>query len=720
MERISLTRGIDDPADVEGVDVLVPGGTIERRTTGLDAFEGRVRILPSVRRRDDDVTLGSALSLAAVARDQTQEGWSWSLAAHGEAPQRLDVTDLARALVSEMAGRVPTEEGPAAEEPVDEVDDVVEEVYVDADDAHERTLNDASFRLRLNRERARSRERYEAAIPVEPRDPVVVTPDRPIERDEKRPVSLWFDVQVARDLRELTVGGTATGNLHFSVYSRAKVEPVLLDIDVAGTFAVTEVRTHPAPSGTRIVQIHTTLSGFADTLMILGQQVVDPPAEPIRDLGLRWRITENASGVRILEVAPDTRLPEFGVELEDRGDPRRVRGAILVRDKDSPGIATGEWTGIGTGTFQGARRLADLELLQTPGALDPGAQGREMADAVIQVIATELAVRGRDTTFGAVARRRLFEPERSDSDVITTSADWVMFHRRRTKDCGGVVEAPKAVRRFPWFHAVVDVDNDVEVVRALTARPRGGDALSGLAGQLDAVGFEPVTTVEFLEQSADLHSSRSVLRAAWGSTDRGRLVLAGVVASPPTGEGTSIDLQRLSTVTSAVADLVDISQMEVRAVSKIPPEFQSPGIDGALFTIAVDRRDVEPAAALLVRTTEQGWKMLTTTLGEVEVMTPDTLREILGDDLDTFLATFEGSTLVNQADVVRWWGPDFGVLWAGVAISGAAAGEPDVMAAVQPRLDALQSALQVPQYVRLEGRWEFDEEVVVVLVQELT
>src|SRR5690606_11452257 len=99
-----------------------------------------------------------------------------------------------------------------------------------------------------------------------------------------------------------------------------------------------------------------------------------------------------------------TRLPELAVELDDRGDPRRVGGALLARGKDGPIVTTGEWAEVGKSTFAGARRLADLDLLQTPGALDPGAPGREMADAVIEVIGTELALRERDTTFGAVAR----------------------------------------------------------------------------------------------------------------------------------------------------------------------------------------------------------------------------------------------------------------------------------------------------------------------------
>ena len=137
-----------------------------------------------------------------------------------------------------------------------------------------------------------------------------------------------------------------------------------------------------------------------------------------------------------------------------------------------------------------------------------------------------------------------------------------------------------------------------------------------------------------------------------------------------------------------------------------------------LFTIAIDRRDVELTRALLVRASEERFKRLRDILGNVDAMTPDILREILGGDLDTFLATFDGGTLVDEADVATWWG-GIGVQFGGVAISGATSEAPDPMAAVQPRLDALRDALGVPGYLHLEGpRWELDEDVVVVLVQE--
>jgi len=153
MERISLTQGLDDPGRLEEVDVLVPDGTFEPAPTAMGVFEGRVRVVPGVVRDGADSETGAALALNAVGRDQVSDGWSWTIAAYGEAPQRLGVTDLAAAVLRDAGGPAPADMG-----------DQVVRIHVEDDAAHAAMLTDPGMLLRLNREGANARLRLDRVV----------------------------------------------------------------------------------------------------------------------------------------------------------------------------------------------------------------------------------------------------------------------------------------------------------------------------------------------------------------------------------------------------------------------------------------------------------------------------------------------------------------------------------------------------------------------------
>lgn len=714
MERISLTQGIDDPGNLEEVDILVPGGATAPVAPAMQAFEGRVRLVPAVRTVDGTSVVGSALTLSAVARDHVQEGWSWTLAAHGEAPQRLGVSDLVGAMAATVGGAtVPVED--------------LTSVYIEDNAAHDAAMSDPAFDLRLNRESILARERRERVEGSvrDMQDPAeAVIADRALAPEERRPVSLWFDVEIDRDLREVGIGGRAPLRLRASLYSRAKEEPTLVDVQVNGSLVVGSMEVRPSTGGMELIEIVTQLEGFSDPLMIAGGRVLDLPPQPLRDVALRWTVGVTGGRVRVLRVEPTDAPPGLQGTAEVTGDPRKVRAAVIVTGRDAGLEPTGDWTAITINQpgNQTGRRLADLELDEVTGALDPGSRGRTLGEAVIQLIGSELAVRGRDPGFSAVARRRLFEAERTEGDGIRTAADWVMFHRRRTKECGGQTAPPRAVRRFPWYHAVVGPVHEQEAIRRLAGTWASVDASSDelmarVRARLDDLRFELVTTVEFPEASAELHSSRAVLRTAFGAGARGDRIFARAVASLPTGDGTSVDLGRLSSVTSAVADLIDTSGMDTQVISEIPPEFQTPGIDGALFTVGVELPDAATGDALLVRRSRKEWQRVEMVAQQFDVVTQADMRDILGgEQFDTFVARFAGDQLTNEADVVTWWGAGDEVMFAAVAASPSS-DEPDPTVIRDRRAGELSQALGFAQIAVLSGaEWEIAQDMVVFLV----
>ncbi|MDH3753797.1 MAG: hypothetical protein OEU32_07980 [Acidimicrobiia bacterium] len=662
MERISLTQGIDDPGNLEEVDILVPDGRVDDSTTTTSGeFEGALRFLPRRMVVDDTVVTGSALALAMVARDQVQDGWSWSVAAHGEAPQQLAVSNLMQGIVSDVR------EEAATAATVDMM-----KVHIEPDADHEAALHDNGFRQRANRERHLAEQRHEASM-LSAFGPAVggfaQLPDRALRRDEKRPISLWFDVETDRDLREVPIGGRAGLRLRFSVYSRAKEEPVVLDFQVTGGLVVKDKHTQSLPGGAQVVAITTTsVDGFVDPLFIGGSLTIDLAPQPFSGLDLDWRVGVSSQGARILDVQPTIKRLGARASFDDIGSPRLVRGFFDIIVSGQSALDTDEWTAVIEAVDESRvlMRFADLDLTESPGALALGTPGRDLGEAAIQVIGTELAIRGRELGFTSFARGRLFPAEPETTRTIHPTTDWVMFHRRRNKVCAMTrPDRPVGIRRHQWYHVVLKDGADLATLAKLGGRWEKSGRLSRdidfiqVHDAVDDLGFEPVALLEFVEQSDALHSSLVELRSAWKAKARGDILLAGVVGENPGGDGATIATGRLMTTISSIADLVDTTGVTTDVLAEIPPEFQTGGIDGAIFTAGVARPKVTTECALLYRLDRAQRAQLAKGLagaGEVTQKDIENVLQKLDIPIDSFVVRFNGPDIENKDAVLTWWG----------------------------------------------------------------
>ena len=486
MERVSLTQGLADRDMIEEVDVLVPGGTISPATTAIDAFDGVIRILPGRKSQKGDLVseseTGSAITLSAVARDQNDDGWSWTLAAHGEAPHRLSVADLFGFVVGDVVGpdvEAAVEAEAAADAGAEAAKKAARVVFIEADKTHDLDRAKAGFAQRTAREAVFARERAESVLFAPPTGEVgaKVPPDRAIPPDEKRPVALWFDLHLARDLRELGQGDSTELRLRASLYSRARVEPVLIDAQVSGSLTV--LRTELNSLGNRRYRtIVTTTDAWVDGLVISGSTVLDPPPKPASGLELVWKIGLDGDAGRVLSVSARKSKALASAEFSEAGAPRLIEGHLDLASLGSKKVSGGEFAMINS--YREGRqflRVATTELTETPGALDLGRPGRDLAENVIDVIGAELGLRGRDPGFMTSARTRMFAAPKSADGGVTPTTDWVMFHRRRVKNCGTAVEQPAALRTARWLHAVVDDEGRpqaLQVTRWALHRSRGG------------------------------------------------------------------------------------------------------------------------------------------------------------------------------------------------------------------------------------------------------
>jgi hypothetical protein len=606
MDRISLTQGLDDPGAREEVDVLVPGGRlVDEGAVATPAFTGVVRIHPRVRAEGDGPAEGSALSFSAVARDTTAAGWSWSLAAYGEASRRLSMLNLARATFPVMGlGGAEGEEVP---------------LFIRPDVDHDAIRGTAAFGQRLLRESRLSAAR-KARLAARP--DLRPEPDRELADGEDRPVVLWIDVATAVGLDQVATGGRTDGRLRLTLYSRAAGAAVLADIRATGSIAVQEV---VAKGDVR--DIRTLFDGVATTLFAGAGREDDVDTRPLQ-VPLRWRVRRPAGTTdRILRVvAMDP--PRAGLALVDTGSPRHLEGELFeferIPDRPEPlrarpTVVTPGWAprpsrlaaSLPAAAAAPAATVASLEMDEDATALTVGSPSRALGESVIAVIGAEMSVPGRDPAFTAQATERLLGGVgRPGRKKIEATADWVMFHRRRTITCADEApERPLRTRTYRLFHRRLD-DRDLKPFDALGGVvARSADELPGIDVEgldpavrralrglrvtgfvrgsvaVDQLGFEPVATLEFPEGLVELDTPVSVLRSSWQAGDRGTTIVLAAVGDIGEGDGETVALGRLATVRSALADLADSSGARVQYLAEIPPEFREPGLDGAMFTV---------------------------------------------------------------------------------------------------------------------------------------
>jgi hypothetical protein len=375
---------------------------------------------------------------------------------------------------------------------------------------------------------------------------------------------------------------------------------------------------------------------------------------------------------------------------------------------------------------QTAARLLSYELDESPGALDPGSPDRDLADAALVLIGTELALPGRDPQFTTFARNRLFGDLPSGPvREIRSSTDWVMFHRRRVKVCGDVLtEQPTRLRRYRWHHAVVSSQADLEAVRALWGdwvQP-GSDARDvdflRVRAPVDGLGFEPVTTLEFSEGSSDLTSSLSAVRSSWGAADRGDLLRLGVVGDIGVGDGETVALARLAAARSAVTGLIDTSRTRIAVLPEVPAEFRGTGLDGVILTVGQQRAPVATECARVLRMSRDDLARLQDELDGRDGPSATLLGEVMaemGIAVDEVRAQFQGDALTNQDEVTAWWdGSSAQRAW--VLFDRSVLDSGTEMAAWDRRLGTLQTRLQMSNVEPGQGPWELGDCPVAVLI----
>lgn len=575
MERISLLAGLDDPDHKPRVDVLVPDGQIvSRERPGTShGFATVVSYLPS--------TPDEGPVAQPAPTPQSLPGFAASEAA---AAGRLSQQSL-------VAPRSPLElHGAGRTEQLAAGGGAFH--FAGSSEVEESTLQ--RFGLAFNQiARSQSSQLFRALAAEEPAataaDPAESVPrlvnlaarakryasrlrafDQPLAGDTARLSRRAFAPALAADRR--------VANLWLS--ARCEADPFSLDSGVATPVALRAVLAFPGEAAVVLdVQLRGDLRVDQDLTLPNGRRLTGrlsglfaqssqgggvPDQSETQSFDLAASVVLGASGGACLFVARLTAADQSGFVLSARWEGEPLEAQVEVLYQESSGDEP--------------LALASLRLQADDAVLDPGNTLHTVSLAALEVLGAVL----QDPGFADGSARLLFPPKAAAGEELTVRAtrDWVLFHRRRDRQCGTPLEAPPAAaaRRYALFQLEVGSSRAGEAVRR---------ALLGNDGAaLGRYPFKAVDHVEFGAGVATLTSDPDDLRADWQPVGSGQMVIYGAIASQVETDGSGLALQRLLRVEEALAP---VSPRDPEALAEVLPQvpqrFAVPGTDGAVVLI---------------------------------------------------------------------------------------------------------------------------------------
>ena len=219
--------------------------------------------------------------------------------------------------------------------------------------------------------------------------------------------------------------------------------------------------------------------------------------------------------------------------------------------------------------------LATAQLTRSSTALDVGGALRTLSATAIEAIGRELGDVGAG--FADAATRTLFPPPPPPTEELTVrgTLDWVLFHRRRTKECAVAVErpAPPLAARYQVYHYRLKELGELKGIRDALRTPTG----------ITQFAFERVGVVEYPAAQAILLSD---IANDWQRVAPANTLAYGAIATAGDEDTPPLEQARLARLvgTLAPATRPDTSTA-LEALKDVPAALQVSGINGMVFLV---------------------------------------------------------------------------------------------------------------------------------------
>lgn len=579
LERISLLRGLDNPQAREAVDVLVPDGRVldaatrqgagwevrlasAQRTDRVQANRLQREVMTGAARGDVRADGAAAFFFAGLLETASRDAAlaalkTWAAGRDNGLEQTWwKAVELQRAAAPAPAAaparraRAAAATAAAAAEPTPQ-----------ALSAHFAALREEAVAYRLKTAERVAKQAGSAGIRH------FEGLNAAADGSDNDHTALWLALRTEADPFAVAEGSRVDMSMELSLISPKSGGTQYVDIGIVGAKLSIDSR---VSSGQRQV-VQGTLRGAALIAGLVGTLANDQRGlqfsvpvilsrEPV-DGGTRTRVEVDFSAL-LFDSRGFLGLDRLGVQADSADAGRRADVRI--------GLVSAEGVDV---------NLA-AALVRNDAVLQLGHPLRAVSEAAIDVIATRESAPG----FPAQARSDLFGQRAAQQDALSIQAtlDWVLFHRRRERQCSALPTAPVLEqRRYELHHLKARNEAELRLARAAV--------LSANAEALRKLGFAPIGAVSFDGGRSSLATPTAALLQDWQAAQPGARLRLGAIGSQGAAqaEGEPLAQGRL-----AALELVLLQGQLDRAVeNQVLPALPALGLagwDGAIFLITQD------------------------------------------------------------------------------------------------------------------------------------
>lgn len=372
-------------------------------------------------------------------------------------------------------------------------------------------------------------------------------------------IGLWMSLQCAANVFLLRRGDSTNFNARVIVGATGKTTPTL-DAELNGIFQVTAEATSVGTS--RVVRgriENAQLSFLGDAFEAGG---------PRKSIFVDFDVTVELSGQSRINILLDHAQTDIALSAKWDKQPLEVEASIVQKRATNVAVA-----------------LLDLPLLEAllkenEDVLLPTNASHVQALRALQVVAKTLT----DPNFADAKARLLFPPPPKPVDevLVRGTMDWVLFHRRRNKQCQVDVAPPPPPpppRRFAFWMGVANERGVVSVRSALQ---------NNTPFNPDLVFFRRVDELQFEPGLATMISRPEDVNADWRAGSPGETIAHVAIASATANDGDAVATGRWQRVAQAVSPVSQTTPgTTAQILSTVHPDLAVPGTDGIVLFVTL-------------------------------------------------------------------------------------------------------------------------------------
>ncbi|MFY9477937.1 MAG: hypothetical protein WAQ08_09810 [Aquabacterium sp.] len=404
--------------------------------------------------------------------------------------------------------------------------------------------------------------------------------------------SLYLSTDIAKDPFDLAVGDDTTFKGELRQLMRLGQAGAAGDARVSGTLSVLSRQTRSQGRTALVIELDMVSSV---KVINLNGQTKSRNTRLVQRLGL-VRQGDGRTGVLLIDDEQfDAKSPPLNVDWDEsprlatvtmsRAAPQSGVGNMLRKmSAGNDGIAIdgqqAEEGDADTSTFT----IASLQgLNQAPQPASPiGSQ------ALTTLVSLSDAT--SDSAFLARARKRLFPSlDAAPQQDITAVLDWVLFRRRRPTFCDPACVPPVApdVEAFQVWHIKVDSEKELKALRSVLDNDKA-EALSNFK-------LQPVGVLRYQNDSTEPEETPAKVLAMWQQAAPGNKVVLGCAweTTPTAGQGWQNHF-RLRAMLARISSLTTPPPQgdgSITTLAKAPAPLAGQSLDGGFLVVTIGAKE---------------------------------------------------------------------------------------------------------------------------------